>query len=208
MINGTLTGIHARYSAIVNSIAGLVLMLLLTACGSTPTSVSGKGATQTEFNQTGYEVALKLMEQKKYSDAVFAFEKIIRDSGKRAGPFINLGIAYRQLGKFDDSKKALLTATKYNSRSAPAFNELGLTHRKLGEFASAKKAYLKSIDNKSRYSLPYRNLGILCDIYLQDLSCAIRNYRKYQSLTGSEDKKVDLWIVDLKTRMSRKAKGK
>lgn len=208
MINGPMTKMQAHYTAIVNSIAGLVLMVLLTACGSTPTSVPGKKAVQTEFNQTGYEVALELMKQKRYSNAATSFEKIIRNNGKHAGSFINLGIAYKELGKFDDSKKALLAATKIDPKSAIAFNELGLVHRKLGEFASAKKAYLESIDKKSRYSLPYRNLGILCDIYLQDLSCAIKNYKRYQSLTGSKDKKVGLWIVDLKRRMDKKSKRK
>lgn len=208
MINGPVTKMQVHYTAIVYSIAGLVLAILLTACGSAPTSVPGKKAVQTEFNQSGYEVALELMKKKKYTDAIASFEKIIRNNGKHAGSFINMGIAYKELGKFDDSKKALLTATQIDPKSAIAFNELGLVHRKLGDFTSAKKAYLESIDNKSRYSLPYRNLGILCDIYLQDLSCAIRNYKKYQSLTGKEDKKVGLWIVDLKRRMGKKSKGK
>jgi tetratricopeptide (TPR) repeat protein len=189
-------------------IAGLMLVALLSACGSTPTSIPGEEATRAKFNQKGYEAALKLMKQKKYSDAVASLENVIRDSGKRAGPFINLGIAYRELGKFDDSKKALLTATQIDPRNAIAFNELGLAYRKLGDFTSAKNAYLESIDNKSRYSLPYRNLGILCDIYLQDLSCAIRNYKKYQSLTDNRDKKVELWIVDLKRRAGKRPKGK
>lgn len=208
MIKGTMTKKHVHYNTVVKSIAGLMLVALLTACGSTPTTVSDKETVRTEFDQAGYEAALELMKQKRYSDAVVSFEKIIRDSERRAGPFINLGIAYKELGKFDVSRKALLTATQFDSRNAIAFNELGLVYRKLGEFANAKKAYMKSISNKSRYSLPYRNLGILCDIYLQDLSCAIRNYKKYQSLTGNEDKKVGLWIVDLTRRMDKKSRRK
>lgn len=208
MINGPMPQGHVRYNAIVKSVAGLLLMVLLTACASTQIPVPGKVTTRIEFNQEGYEAALELMKQKKYSDAIVSLQTIIRDSERRAGPFINLGIAYKELGKLNVSKKAFLTATQIDPKSAIAFNELGLVYRKLGEFASAKQAYMESISNKSRYSLPYRNLGILCDIYLQDLPCAIRNYKKYLNLTGKEDKKVGLWIVDLKRRIDKKSRGK
>ncbi len=207
-MNGLMSGKHVNYTAILKFIAGLALALLLSACGSAPTSAPEKGVPRTEFSEEAYEAALELMKKKKYTNAVASLETIIRNNSKRVGPFINLGIAYKELGKFDDSKKALLTATQVDPRSAVAFNELGLVYRKLGKFTDAKKAYMKSIDNRSRYSPPYRNLGILCDIYLQDLSCAIRNYRKYQSLIGGEDKKVGLWIADLNNRMNKKSRGK
>ncbi len=208
MIKGPINKGHVHYYAIVNSMAGLTLMVLLAACASAPLQESGKVTPRIEFNQKSYEAALELMKQKKYSDAIVSLEMIIRDSENRAGPFINLGIAYKELGKLDVSKKAFLTATKIDPKSAISFNELGLVYRKLGEFASAKKAYKESINNKSRYSLPYRNLGILCDIYLQDFQCAIRNYKKYLRLTGKKDKKIGLWIVDLERRMDKKSRGK
>ncbi|MFV1997961.1 MAG: tetratricopeptide repeat protein [Acidiferrobacterales bacterium] len=207
-MNGFMSGKQVHYTAILKLVAVLTLALLLNACGSTPTTISGAVTPRTEFNQQDYEAALELMKKKKYTSAIVLLETIVRDDTKRVGPFINLGIAYKELGKFDDSKRALITATQVDRSSAIAFNELGLVYRKLGEFTSAKKAYMKSIDNNSRYSLPYRNLGILCDIYLQDMSCAIRNYKKYQSLTRSKDKKVELWIVDLKRRMGNKSRGK
>lgn len=207
-MNGLMSEKHVRYTAILKFIAGMALAVFLSACGSTPTSAPEKGASETAFNQKEYDAALELMKKKKYTAAITSLEKIIRDDSKRAGPFINLGIAYKELGKFEDSKKVLLTATRVDPRSAIAFNELGMVYRKLGKFTDSKKAYMKSIDNRSRYSPPYRNLGILCDIYLQDMSCAIRNYKKYQSLTGGKDKNVGLWIADLKNRMNRKSKGK
>jgi len=207
-MSGFMPGMRVHYTAILKLVAVLTLALLLSACGSTPSTVSGTATPRTDFNQKDYEVALEKMKKKKYTSAIVLLEKIIRDDAKRVGPHINLGIAYKELGKFDDSKRALLTATQVDPSSAIAFNELGLVYRKLGEFTSARNAYMKSIDNKSRYSLPYRNLGILCDIYLQDTSCAIRNYRKYQKLTGNKEKEVDLWIVELKRRMDSKPRGK
>jgi len=208
MMSGVMKITVCHYTAIVRLIVGLTLAAVLSACGSSPISAPEKGQAQTGFDQKGYEAALKLMKKKKYSEAVSSLEIVIRDNPEYAGPLINLGIAYKELGQFEDAKKALLSATRKNPKNDVAFNELGLVYRKLGEFNNSKRAYKESIDNNSRYSLAYRNMGILCDIYLQDLSCALRNYRKYQSVTGAKDKEVGLWIVDLKKRIDRGRKGK
>lgn len=208
MINGLMMQIHVLYNIFTRSICGLFLAVVLTACGSTPMSTPDRAVTKPTFNQSVYEAALEMMKQKKYAEAITSLESVIRESGNRVGPFINLGISYKEMGKYDDSKKALLTATQMEKGSAIAFNELGLVYRRLGEFDRARKAYMKSISNKSRYRFPYRNLGILCDIYLQDLPCAIRNYKKYQNLTGNKNKEVRLWIVDLKNRMNKQSRGK
>jgi tetratricopeptide (TPR) repeat protein len=190
------------YTGSVRTLLAIGALALLAACSTTPTAVSplAPERPRAEFSQDDYNTALELMKQKKYSEAVAAFEAIIREHPGRVGPRINLGIAYRELGKFEQSRKALVDATKTNPRSAIAFNELGLVYRKLGDFTNAKTAYTRSIKSKSHYSPAYRNLGILCDIYMQDLPCAIKNYEKYDSLTGGEDKTVGLWIVDLKKR--------
>lgn len=197
---------YTRYGA---RLLLLVLALFVGACGTTPSGVPvGEGeAPQAVFDEQAYGAAVELLKKKKYEESISAFEAVVRNNSSRAGPYINMGIAYRELGKYDEAKKVLLIATQANKKSAIAFNELGLVYRKLGEFDKAKAAYEQSIDNNSRYGPAYRNLGILCDIYLQDFRCAIRNYERYQGLARSEDKTVGLWIVDLKKR-SGKDKGK
>lgn len=196
------TGYGARLPALLLALA---LVLLVSACGTTPSGVSDGGveAPQSVFDEQAYSAAVELLKKKKYQQSISAFEVIVRNNSTRAGPYINMGIAYRELGKYEEAKKVLLTATQANKKSAIAYNELGLVYRKLGEFDKAKDSYEKSIDNSSRYGPAYRNLGILCDIYLQDFRCAIRNYERYQSLTSGEDKTVALWIVDLKKRSGK-----
>jgi hypothetical protein len=45
-----------------------------------------------------------------------------------------------------------------------------------------------------------KNLGVLCDIYLQDLECALQNYEEYlKGVPG--DEKVAIWITDVKSRI-------
>ena len=209
-MKGKMNEIRGYYTDTVKAVLILGALALLNACGTAPTAVKDieQEVQKVVFDQDGFDAALELMKQKKYDKAIPAFETIIRNHPDRVGPRINLGIAYKELGKFDESRKTLLAATKTEPKNAIAFNELGLVYRKLGDFNNAKSAYRASIKNKSRYSPAYRNLGILCDIYLQDLSCAIKNYEKYNSLTGGADKKVGLWIVDLKKRSGRGQKVK
>ena len=122
--------------------------------------------------------------------------------------YINLGIAYRKLGKFDDAESALQVAVKRDPRSAVAYDELGLVERHLGKFPQARKAYEKSIDRSSGYTKAHLNLAILCDLYIGDNKCALKQYERYQRLTGGTDKNVSNWIIVLRRRMGLKAEVK
>jgi len=178
------------------------LLLLLSACGTAPTP-SGTAAVPV-FDERAYAEALELMQRKDYDKAVTQLETVVRGDDRRAGPYINLGIAYRQLGKLDEAKQALRLASERESGSGVAFNELGIVYRKLGEFENAREAYRNSIRKQSRYGKAYLNLGILCDIYLEDLPCAITNYEKYLQISKDDSEKVSLWVADLKKRNAQK----
>lgn len=48
--------------------------------------------------------------------------------------------------------------------------------------------------------LPARkNLGILCDLFMADLECAISHYETFLKFQPN-DKEVKIWLVDLKRR--------
>lgn len=170
----------------------MTLLISLSACSNMPSQDGDSGGE--------YEAGLKLMKKKKYPEAIAVFERVIGKNDRYAGAYVNMGIAYGQLGKQEEAQKAFQAAIKKNPNNAIAYNELGIIYRQTGQFKKAKNAYQKSISNKRGYSKAYLNLGILCDIYLQDFPCAIKNYEKYLSLTKEGDKKVALWIVDLKNR--------
>ncbi len=173
--------------------------LLLIACG-------GLGSVKPVDSalMQSYENGLGLMKAKKYQRAIDVFNDIITKDASLTGPHINKGIAYRKLGKTEQARSALVQALKINPNSAVANNQLGVLHRNEGQFDDAKAAYLKSIAADKDYSSAYLNLGILCDLYLRDFSCAIDNYKKYQSLTTSKNKQVNLWIKDLQRRLKKK----
>jgi Flp pilus assembly protein TadD len=175
--------------------------LLLSACAGTGGGSVDTTASSATVSDDDLQRAIKLMQESRYQPAAAELEKIVDTNDRYTGAYVNLGIAYRELGRREDAEKALLLATERKSHRAMAWNELGLLYRRHGDFARARKAYEQGIAADSGYARPYVNLGVLCDIYLQDKPCALRSYEKYQALTKGEDKKVDLWIADLRNRM-------
>jgi tetratricopeptide (TPR) repeat protein len=110
----------------------------------------------------------------------------------------------------DLAEQAFQEAISRNNRDAVAYNHLGILLRYQGQFEEARKRYQRAIAIDSDYAYAHLNLGILFDIYLQDLKLALKQYQKYQALIGEEDKQVAGWIVDIQRRLkipTAKAQG-
>jgi tetratricopeptide (TPR) repeat protein len=182
----------------------IALAVLLQACGTAPTgeTPSKPGAV---FDESAYQSAMGLMKKGKYEEAAPRLEELARTDSERAGPYINLGIAYLKLDKLEEAKQALLIATERRDGNAIAWNELGLVYRKMGQFENARDAYKKSIRKRARYGKAYLNLGILCDIYLEDLNCAMRNYKRFLEVSADKegDKQVNIWLADVSRRAGK-----
>ena len=74
--------------------------------------------------------------------------------------------------------------------------------RKEGKFKEAREVYTKALEKNADYLPVIRNLGILCDIYIQDLQCALDQYERYLEMEP-EDKEVKIWAADLKRRVGQ-----
>jgi lipoprotein NlpI len=82
-----------------------------------------------------------------------------------------------------------------------ALNEMGILHRRTGNFQSARDHYERALAIHPHYHFALRNLGVLCDLYLEDLECALEQYERYAEIV-TDDPDVAIWIADIRNRLS------
>ena len=153
-----------------------------------------------EASRRDFERAVALLYEQNYDTAIELLEKIIEQSPGVTAPYINIAIAYQNVGKTEQAEEHLKTALGLVPGHPVASNEYGLLFRKSGRFAEARAMYEKVLTRFPDYYPVHRNLGILCDLYMDDLACALEHYEIY-SQAMPEDRQVKLWITDLRARL-------
>jgi tetratricopeptide (TPR) repeat protein len=169
--------------------------------GSDRSPVPISAAQRNDFNK-----ALGFMKKEQYENALPLLEDIIRENDSLPGANINLAIAYMKLSGEDDAdnyakaEKALLRATDISPKNEVARFQLGYLYRKTGRFDLSRKAYEEAIRINRNYAMAYYNLAILCDIYMQQLKCAVENFENYRTLVPEGSEQVGMWLTDLRRR--------
>jgi Tfp pilus assembly protein PilF len=153
-----------------------------------------------EASRRDFEVAVAMLNDREYDGAIELLEKVIEQSPGVTAPYIDIAIAYQRVGKMEQAEEHLKTALHLVPEHPVACNEYGLLYRKTGRFAEARSIYEKVIARFPEYYPVHRNLGILCDLYLNDPTCALNHYEIY-SKAMPEDQQVKLWIADLRARL-------
>lgn len=180
---------------------------LLTACGTTskaPTFDTDDIVITEEFGIDTYlsdkfNQAVTHIKNKKFDEAIELLVDVTSQTDKHSAPYINLAIAYSETGKIKEAEKVLLKALTINPLHPVTNNELGLVYRKTGRFTEAKATYEQVIKNYPQFLPARKNLGILCDLFMNDLGCAIEQYEAYLNVKP-EEKEMSIWLADLKKR--------
>jgi tetratricopeptide (TPR) repeat protein len=147
-----------------------------------------------------YEQALIALDTEQYQRGITLLNEVIAETPEATAAYVGLGIAYRNTGDFEQAESALQTASLLSPGNPVIHNELGMVFRNTGRFAEARASYEEALLTFGGFHYARRNLGVLCDLYLQDFSCAIENYRAYLDSVG-EDPEVEIWVADLENRM-------
>ena len=195
------------------------LCLVLGACATTTTTTKSRPRAQIEIqDQVGftitetvavsnavrvdYDRALGLLEQGRSDQGIALLESVVESAPDVSGPIIDLGIAAHRAGDLETAEAHLLEARELNPDHPVAHNELGIIYRKTGRFAMARSSYEAALALYPGYHHARRNLGILCDLYLADLECALSSYEAYMKTVPGDDQAA-MWISDLRNRMGR-----
>lgn len=149
-----------------------------------------------------FDAAMKLLDAENFEKGIEQLNQLTQRAKNNTAPYINLAIAYQKVGNLAAAEDNLKKALAINPDHPVANNEYGLLYRRTGRFAEAKMTYERALE-KSPLFLPARkNLAILCDLYLRDLECALKNYQLYNQAVPN-DKAVGIWIADLQKRLGR-----
>lgn len=184
----------------------LLFILSLLACAGGPSTRSGAERVIVhnidEDVNDDFERAVDLLQSKKYDKAIKILESVIQREKRAPAPYVNLGMAYVLKGDNKQAEDYFHQALKLELGHPEANNELGQLYRRTGRFREARKAYRNTLADNPDYLPAIRNLGILCEIYMQDLKCALEQFEEYL-IYSPNDEKVKIWVTDLKQRLGR-----
>ncbi|MYM61748.1 tetratricopeptide repeat protein [Pseudomaricurvus sp. HS19] len=152
-------------------------------------------AVRREFAQ-----AVELMKVEQYTQAITILERVAKQTPNNSAPYINLAIAYSRLDKNEQAEASFQQALAINPNHPVALNEMALFYRGQGRFQEARQLYEKVVARYPEYMPARMNFGILCDLYLNDTPCAIREYEAY-SEAHPEDETVKLWVATLRRKL-------
>lgn len=147
-----------------------------------------------------FDRAVVMLQDGQHTAAIAILEDIVQQSPVVTAPYINLAMAYRHAEKFEQAEEQLQKALQLVPSHPVANNEYGLVLRHSGRFKQAREVYEATLQAFPEY-LPVRlNLGILCEIYLKDMVCAVEQFTTF-SESSPDNETVALWIADLNLRM-------
>jgi Flp pilus assembly protein TadD len=192
----------------------LAIAASLFACSTSGTTRPAAVATQDESGFTitervsvsasirsSFESAMRLLERGEYDSGIALLADVTEAAPDVTSLHIDLGIAYGRVGDFERAEVSIKNALQLNPRHPVAHNELGILYRKTGRFERARKSYETALDVYPDFHFARRNLAILCDVYLRDLSCALKHYEAY-SQAVTDDDVIAIWISDLRDRIT------
>ena len=164
------------------------------------------GFTVTEVERIGsdvradYQRALVLLQRDDLEGGTALLEQVTERAPELTAPYIDLGVAYGRMGEHDKAEKRLQAALTRAPNHPAALNEMGIVYRHTGRFDLARESYERALRVHPGYHYALLNLGVLCDLFLEDLQCALENYQSYAAILG-DDPQVDIWIADVRNRM-------
>ncbi len=210
-----LKGARIMYKTFTSSIF-LSFVLLIYGCANAPLTnkASAKYSDKSEVivdqpkfkvsqkTASAYNEALSHMRTKNYTTAIKEMEKVATMDERISGPWVNIGLAHKELGDAKNARLSFEKALSINPNNPYALNYMAILYREDGEFDKAESLYKKALSTRPDYQNAHLNLGILCDLYLRKIDCALEHYQQYLDLSSEKDKQVSAWMANLQKQGS------
>lgn len=188
----------------------LLLLLWLSGCSllqPAPPAVPDVIDPLTADIQQRYQQGLVLMQDSAWAAAAAHWQAMLEQGAEFAGIYTNLALAQLQLQDYAAGLAAAEKSRQLDEHYCPAWKTLALLQRHNGDFSAAEQSYLTAAACAPEDAdIPF-NLGILYDLYLQDLDNALQQYQRAQQLAGEDDSTLAMWITDLQRRQSSQVAG-
>lgn len=184
-------------------IASLIMIVFLSACQLAPSKQSADNITERRVNPETlklYQQGLQLMKNSNDVAALKVFSSVTEQDDSLSGPYVNRGLIYLRSDDKQSAKTEFTGAVERNARNATALNQLGVLSREEGDIESARKHYEAALQAEPDHANAHLNMGILCDIYMHDKSCAMKYYKAYQMLKP-DDESINNWLIDLQEQL-------
>ena len=147
-----------------------------------------------------YQQAIVLLKANQLDEAFALLETVHQKAPQLAGPLLNQALIHVQRQQYKEAATLLEKAITGNSKNPYAYNLQGFVYRQLGQFKNARTAYETALQLSPNYAKAHFNLGVLAELYLQELPLALAHFEAYQKTQKSEDATVAKWIIDLQKR--------
>jgi tetratricopeptide (TPR) repeat protein len=106
---------------------------------------------------------LTIKQNKYWQEPIAFYEKTLKHSPRNTGEYINLGNAYRDIGKTEEAIAAYKKAIEIDPNYTMAYNNLGIIYRAIGKTEEAIAAYKKAIEIDPELLIAHNNLAALYD---------------------------------------------
>lgn len=115
-----------------------------------------------------YRQAVAYQKDRKWQEAIGAYQKVLKLEPMSAEVYNNIGVCYERQGKFRTAAKSYEKAISINPRFYRSYNNLGIIYYKLKDFHKARAAYEKALQLNPGNSQSEINLALVYERLRRD----------------------------------------
>lgn len=181
-----------------------MLLAMLWGCETTATKKTAPSglAALSDAHRQAYGQALEALKTEQPEVA----EQLLKPLAARypgvAELALNLALAEYHQGDYDQALETLQPLLQQSNAVAPAYNLAGLIAMHQGEFQDAEQHYQQALAINPHYPKALYNLGLLHDVYFQQIAPAVDYYDRYLSQV-EEDQETQIWVEHLRVSLGR-----